>query len=213
MRKAVNNPLTVTAVASLVLFLTLANANRVRADGDALDPSSVPAGKQTTLGLYLTAKGAYERWKADPGNVKIIDVRTPEEYIYVGHPGMAWNVPLKFIEYKWDAQKKKPVMRTNPNFLAQVKDIVQPGDTILVTCRSGQRSAPAVNILAEAGFKGVYSVIDGVEGDKVKDSESPNFGKRAVNGWKNAGLPWTYDLDPKLMYLPETVNCEKGRGR
>ena len=36
--------------------------------------------KQTVLGLYVTAKEAYDRWKADPENVKIADVRTPEEH-------------------------------------------------------------------------------------------------------------------------------------
>jgi rhodanese-related sulfurtransferase len=161
----------------------------------------VPEGKQTSLGLYVTAKEAYERWQADPQNVKIIDVRTPDEYVFVGHPAMAWNVPLSFLAYEWDAEKKKPVMKSNPDFVAQVKRLVKPTDTILVTCRSGQRSAPAVNLLAEAGFKNVYSVIDGVEGDKVKDPENVFHGKRMKNGWKNSGLPWTYDLDPELMYL------------
>ena len=30
----------------------------------------VPPGKQTALGLYVTAKEAYEMWKADPEKVK-----------------------------------------------------------------------------------------------------------------------------------------------
>ena len=49
--------------------------------------------KQTVLGLYVTAKEAYEKWQADPEKVMIIDVRTPEEYLFVGHPTMAWNIP------------------------------------------------------------------------------------------------------------------------
>jgi len=85
--------------------------------------------------------------------------------------------------------------------MARVKQIVKPTDTILVICRSGQRSGPAVNLLAVAGFKKVYSVVDGVEGDKVKDPENVFHGKRMKNGWKNSGLPWTYQLDPKLMHL------------
>jgi rhodanese-related sulfurtransferase len=161
----------------------------------------VPEAKQTVLGLYVTAEQAYEKWKADRENVKIIDVRTPEEYVFVGHPAMAWNVPLKFLAYEWDAEKKKSVMKLNSDFVARIKEIVKPTDTILVTCRSGQRSGPAVNLLTEAGFKNAYSVIDGVEGDKVKDPENIFHGKRMKNGWKNSGLPWTYDLDPKLMYL------------
>jgi 3-mercaptopyruvate sulfurtransferase SseA len=47
----------------------------------------LPKEKQTVLGLYVTAKEAYEKWQADPEKVKILDVRTPEEYIFVGHKG------------------------------------------------------------------------------------------------------------------------------
>ena len=166
----------------------------------AQDPE-VPEVKRTSLGLYLTAKQAYEKWKADPDSIKIIDVRTPEEYSFIGHPEMAWNVPLKFLAYEWDAKKKKPVMPLNPKFVDQVKQIVEPTDTIVLTCRSGNRSAPAVNLLAEAGFKDVYHIVDGVEGDKVNDPDSVFHGKRMKNGWKNSGLPWTYDLNPKQMYL------------
>ena len=84
----------------------------------------VPEAKQTVLGLYVTAEKAYKQWKADPANVKIIDVRTPEEYVFVGHPAMAWNVPLKFLSYEWDAKRKKSVMKLNSDFVAQVKEIV-----------------------------------------------------------------------------------------
>jgi len=44
----------------------------------------------------------------------------------------------------------------------------------------------------------VYSVVDGVEGDLAKDG--PKAGQRVVNGWKNAGLPWSYTLEKKKMY-------------
>ena len=55
---------------------------------------NLPKVKQTVLGLYVTAKEAYEKWQADPEKVMIIDVRTPEEYLFVGHPTMAWNIPV-----------------------------------------------------------------------------------------------------------------------
>lgn len=44
---------------------------------------------------------------------------------------------------------------------------------------SGDRSAAAANLLAYAGFKKVYSVVDGVEGDLAKDG--PKAGQRVVN--------------------------------
>jgi rhodanese-related sulfurtransferase len=161
----------------------------------------IPAEKQTRLGLYLTAREAFKMWKSDPANVKILDVRTPEEYAFVGHAAMAWNIPLVFMSYEWDAERKSTVMRSNPDFLNRVKETMRPEETILVTCRSGTRSKKAVDLLTEAGYKRVYNVVDGMEGDVVRDPKSPDFGKRTINGWKNADLPWTYDLDPSLAYL------------
>ena len=186
----------------LGIVITLSNT-LAQADGkpDA-NGLNVPREEQTVLGLYLTAKQAFDRWKANPEKVTIIDVRTPEEYIFVGHPVMAWNVPLKFVVYEWNVEKAKPVMKNNPDFVAQVKKIAGPQDTILITCRSGQRSGPAVNMLAEAGFNKAYSIIDGVEGDKVSDPNNVFHGLRMKNGWKNSALPWTCDLNPELMYLP-----------
>ena len=70
-------------------------------------------------------------------------------------------------------------------------------------CRSGGRSALAVNQLAKAGFVNVYNIIDGMEGDNVDDPGSVYHGKRMRNGWKNSGLPWTYDLSPQLCWLTE----------
>jgi rhodanese-related sulfurtransferase len=49
----------------------------------------------------------------------------------------------------------------------------------------------AVEMLAQAGFRNAYTVVDGFEGDRNTNPSSPNYGKRTVNGWKNAGLPWT----------------------
>lgn len=158
--------------------------------------------KQTTLNLYVTAKEAYEMWKANPNKVKILDVRTYEEYIYIGHPAMAWNIPLMFQTNEWDAEKNHFTMKPNADFLKKVKELFQTGDIILITCRSGSRSAFAVNQLAEAGFKTVYNITDGVEGDIINDPENVFVGQRMLNGWKNSGLPWTYAIDPKLMMIP-----------
>ena len=55
--------------------------------------------KQTSLGLYVTAQEAYDMWKADPEKIKILDVRCPEEYVLIGHPDMALNIPLFFPKY------------------------------------------------------------------------------------------------------------------
>jgi rhodanese-related sulfurtransferase len=136
--------------------------------------------------------------KASPERVNIVDVRTPEEYIFVGHPDMARNIPLLFVIYQLGADKDEPAVDPNPDFISQVKDLFAPTDTLLVMCRSGGRSALAVNLLAKDGFVNIYNIIDGMEGDKVDDLGSVYHGKRMRNGWKNSGLPWTYDLNPEL---------------
>jgi hypothetical protein len=105
--------------------------------------------------------------------------------------------------YEWDANKKKLPMIPNPDFVSQVKEFAKPSDTLLVMCRSGGRSALAVNRLAEAEFRNVYNIIDGMEGDTVDDPVSVFHDKRMKNGWKNSGLPWTYELVPERMRLPK----------
>ena len=168
------------------------------------DPkANLPEGKQTVLGLYVTAKEAYEKWQAAPEQVKIIDVRTPEEYLFVGHPDMAWKIPVATQIYEWDAEKKQYPMKPLLDFVARVQTIAKPDDTLMVMCRSGGRSAMAVNKLAEAGFRNVYNITDGFEGDAVKNPDSVFDGQRLVNGWKNSVLPWTYQVDPARMVLPE----------
>ena len=96
----------------------------------------------------------------------------------------------------------KPGMQSNENFIADVKKKFKKTDTILVMCRSGSRSAAAVNLMAKAGFQKVYNIIDGFEGDSLKDSDSYQNGKRIINGWKNSGAPWTCKLERKLAYFP-----------
>jgi rhodanese-related sulfurtransferase len=157
--------------------------------------------KRTSLGLYADAKEAYAMWQADK-KVIILDVRTPEEYVFVGHAPMAVNVPIQHWAGKWNAEKKQFPLAENADFAAQVKKIAKEDDTLLVMCRSGHRSAAAIKKLVEAGFKKAYNIVDGFEGDVVKDKASPNVGKRMVDGWKMAGAPWGYELDETLVFKP-----------
>jgi len=165
--------------------------------------AELPKGKQTALGLYVTAREAYEKWQADPGNVMILDVRTPEEFIFIGHPAMAWKIPVAEQTYEWDAAKKEFPMKLLPDFVARVSKVAKPGDTIMAMCRSGGRSAIAVNLLAQAGFKNVYNIVDGMEGDTVDDAQSVFAGQRLKNGWKNSGCPWTYTQTTERMVFPD----------
>lgn len=73
----------------------------------------------------------------DLEKVRILDVRTPEEYA-TGHIKDAENLPLMEI--------------VNNNF-ATIKD---KDAIILVYCRSGSRSAKAARLLAKADYKHIY---------------------------------------------------------
>ncbi len=170
-------------------------------DPSFADPA-IPKKKQTALGLYITAGEAFAQWRANPDGVHILDVRTPSEYIFVGHALMARNIPVRFFSGDLDVVKMGPVMPWNESFVQEVKNRYGETDTIMVMCRSGGRSAAAVNKLAEAGFKRVYNIIDGFEGDGIRSRDPQQNGKRIVNGWRNAGAPWTYGLAPDLVYRP-----------
>lgn len=158
--------------------------------------------KTTSLGKYVTAAEAYRMYAANPDKIFILDVRTPEEYALLGHAPQAFNIPSKLWTGKFDPAKKDYGLVNNPDFEAVVKEKFRPEDTIMVMCRSGVRGAEAVNRMAKIGFTNVYNVSDGFEGEKITEEDSYYKGKRMKNGWRNSGLPWTTDLDPKLIYLP-----------
>lgn len=183
-------------------WLVLATAVFFCASTLAVAQGKVPADakKHTSIGKYLTSKEAYDLWKANPDKLKIIDCRIVEEYVFVGHAPMAYNIPSKLWTGKWDAEKKQYDMPDNPDFEVQIKAKFKADDMIAIMCRSGHRSAASVERLAKAGFTNVINISDGFEGDVLSNEESYFNGKRVVNGWKNSGAPWTYALDPALVY-------------
>lgn len=193
-------------------FFCLSLSVAASANEEANKPE-LPQGKQTSLGLYVTAAEAYNKWLAAPDKVKIFDVRTLEEYLFVGHAPMSWNIPLYFQTDEWNEGKGRFSMKPNPDFLSMVLEVAEPHDTIAVMCRSGGRSAMAVNQLAEAGFTNVYQITDGMEGDSVKDPLSVFQGQRLVNGWKNSGLPWTYKVEYERVKLKKTPKTPEKKNK
>lgn len=188
----------ITIKVILVLCMTLFIGQLIYAQ-EAL--SELPKQKQTTLGLYVTSAEAFHMWSADQDNVTILDIRTPEEFIFIGHAPMAWNIPAFDQSYEWDAEKQHFPMVPNPDFVKKITELFQADDILLITCRSGDRSALAVNELAKVGYTNAYTITDGFEGGIVNDPESVFNGHRMLNGWKNSGLPYTYKIDPKLMLI------------
>lgn len=185
-------------IVCVIVILFFTSSTIVMAEGQVpSDPK-----KQTSLGKYLTSLEAYEMWKANPDKIKIIDCRTTEEYVFVGHAPMAYNIPSKLWTGKWDPEKKQYTMPDNPDFEVQAKAKFKPDEALAVMCRSGHRSSASVERLAKIGFTNVYNITDGFEGDMVKNEESYFNGKRMINGWKNSGAPWIYALDPERVYIP-----------
>jgi rhodanese-related sulfurtransferase len=174
----------------------------------ALDAAQVPQGKQTKAGLYVDAKEAYTLKQQLGDKAMLIDIRTRGEVSYTGMATVVdAHVPL--LEHPanalWDEKAGRFRLEYNNDFDTEVaRRMAARGldkeATVILICRSGDRSSKAVNLLAELGYKTVYTVIDGFEGDVAK--EGPDAGKRVVNGWKNAGLPWTYRLDKDKLYVP-----------
>ncbi len=172
----------------------------------AADHANVPEAKQTKLGLYLTPKEAFDMKSKGGDKVLFIDVRTQPELEFVGFAdSIDYNIPYVVNDLMtWDEKKARFTKMPNSNFLVSVEDKIKArgldkNSTIILMCRSGDRSAHAADLLASDGYTHVYSVTEGFEGDQAKGG--PRAGQRVVNGWKNAGLPWSYKLDKAKMYF------------
>ncbi len=160
----------------------------------------LPKFKRTTAELYVTAKEAGDAMMADP-EIILLDVRTIPEVAFVGAPNKAYNVPfLRLITATGPEDLEGSLeMVPNEDFVAGVERVVKSlgkdkSSKIFVMCRSGGRSAAAVNVLHKQGYSQVYSVVDGFEG------ASDKLGRRTVNGWKNSGHDWTYKLNKDQQY-------------
>jgi rhodanese-related sulfurtransferase len=180
------------------------------ADKPAPAASALPAVKQTKSGLYMSPKEALDAKRAGGDKVLLVDVRTRAEAMFVGMPRQA-DALVPYVELPefmndWDEKRAVYAVQLNNDFLPELqRRMEQKGankdSTIILLCRSGDRSARAADFLASQGFAKVYSVPEGFEGDPAKDG--PQAGQRVVNGWKNAGLEWTYKLDKAKMYFPK----------
>ena len=171
-----------------------------------VNPATVPEPKRSKAGLYVEARDVPAFFDARGGAARVlfIDVRTRAEAMFVG---MATGVDalVPFVELQeqmtdWDAQRGAYKLEPVQDFVAEVQRRLQAkqltkADTVLIICRSGDRSGRAATRLTEDGYTQVHTVIDGFEGDL-----SPQ-GRRDVNGWRMAGLPWSYKLDRTKMYF------------
>ena len=129
------------------------------------------------------------------GAAVMLDVRTPQEWKQIGHPGpnksgrgryldgRVVNVPYEIF---YQGVSGKNVLTVNPQFVAEVEKVLDKDDRVIIICRSGNRSIRAALALKEAGFCDLYNVTTGFEGERDA------AGRRTVNGWKIDGLPYNY---------------------
>jgi rhodanese-related sulfurtransferase len=133
--------------------------------------------------------------------VPLVDVRTVQEYQFVGHVPGAYNVPA-FLWGRWDDRKKSFALDPNPEFVAQFSArFPDRNAAVVLMCRSGHRSAKAARLLVAAGYARVYQMWEGFEGIIVTEKDLPSYGKKVLDGWRTRGLPYTWDMEPALVIV------------
>lgn len=164
--------------------------------------------RHTPQGLYVDAKETQEMMKKDP-SVILVDVRTPEEWQFVGYTKAAQiMLPGVMFDYsQMDTKQNKPRYMPAPNskwisqFEEKIADLDADEDnTYVIMCRSGAtRAAPIAKMMDQYGYEKVYIMTDGFEGGKLKEGDKKGF--RLKNGWKNSGAEWSYKIDPDKVYF------------
>ena len=124
---------------------------------------------------YAGALLPAEAHKLMAAGVKLVDVRTKPEVLFVGSiPGA--------ITVEWQTY---PGNRPNPEFIGELAALTRRDEPVMFLCRSGARSHGAAEAAMRAGWKETYNVLEGFEGDKDGTQH-----RSSVGGWRKAGLPW-----------------------
>lgn len=116
------------------------------------------------------------------GRALLVDVRSAEERKFVGHvPGslhVAWATGT--------------ALTRNPRFVRELEaKLAKDGGkdaVVLLLCRSGKRSVLAAEAAAAAGFRHVFNVLEGFEGEIDERQQ-----RGSSDGWRFHGLPWVQD--------------------
>jgi rhodanese-related sulfurtransferase len=111
----------------------------------------------------------------------LIDCRSPAEWHFTGTPDLS-KIGKKAFLVSISDELGQP----NPEFLRQIKTMVELAAPVYVMCRVGGRSANACRMLAAEGYNNLVNVTEGFEGRGDENGHRNN-----VEGWKFHGLPWT----------------------
>lgn len=120
-----------------------------------------------------------------------IDVRTPEEF-EEGHPAGAYNLPLQLR----DAHRG---LVDNPAFVSHVRALFTADRTLILGCRAGPRAVRAAALLRAQGYRALSVMRGGMEGKRDA------FGALEIPGWKQAGLPVSYDHERTYAALTQRI--------
>ena len=123
-------------------------------------------------------------WDALQSNpsARLVDVRTPAEWTYVGLPDLTGPGPEPLL-IPWHIF---PTMHVNADFTDNMRKAgLTPDHDIYFLCRSGVRSLAAAQAAVTAGFPRAFNILNGFEGPP---DEHGHRGQTA--GWKAEGLPW-----------------------
>ncbi len=156
--------------------------------------------------MGISATDAYAKVQKQDNKVLLVDVRDPVEIMFVGFTDAAdINIPYMLADRdRFNEEKAVFVMERNPGFVDRVKAELQrrgmdENTEVITLCRSGsERGAPSAELLREAGLPNARYVINGFQGDPLK--EGPQAGMRLQNGWQNSGLPWSRGMNPDKIY-------------
>jgi rhodanese-related sulfurtransferase len=111
------------------------------------------------------------------GRALLVDVRTKEELTFVGQVPGTLHVP-------WATGTS---LTRNPRFARELEAKVgNKHQRVLLLCRSGKRSALALDAARKAGFTQASNVSEGFEGE-LDASQQRGHGE----GWRFHELPWT----------------------
>ena len=129
------------------------------------------------------------------GQAVMLDVRTPEEWAWVGHPGAnklgegsQINALVFNIAYEIEKPGRGYELIPNNLFMVDVAKMnLASNQAIMTLCRSGSRSVKAALALEANGYTNVYNVVGGFEGG----ADAKGYRTKAA-GWKNLGFPYTF---------------------
>ncbi|MCP4329059.1 MAG: rhodanese-like domain-containing protein [Alphaproteobacteria bacterium] len=129
----------------------------------------------------ITSREAWDLLVADADAV-LVDVRSDAEWSFVGLPNLE-QLGRSPVCVSWQTY---PDMALNSGFTEELSAHgVSPDKSVLLLCRSGQRSRSAAQLLTAHGYEKCFNIADGFEGPP-----DDTYHRGTITGWKALGLPW-----------------------